>query len=91
MTAVTALTHLLARAQCWSEDTGRVTGILEHAFNFMTTLLTLVLAFLLLYQTIGLAALAPIAVTFALSLIDIGALVLVVRYLHRLMYVRDSR
>ena len=77
--------------QCWSEDTGRVTSLLEHTFNLFSTFATLILAFCLLYATLGIAALAPIVVTFSLSLIDIGALIIVVRYLHRLMYVRDTR
>ena len=66
-------------------------AILEHFFNTVSTLITLVLSFTLLYRTIGLAAIAPIVVTLGLSIIDVVAVLVVVRNLQRLMFTRDAR
>ena len=48
----------------------RFAAILEHFFNIVSTVVTLVVSFTLLYRTIGLAAIAPIVVTLGLSIID---------------------
>ncbi|KAL1511384.1 hypothetical protein AB1Y20_006185 [Prymnesium parvum] len=77
--------------QVWANDTFAVMQIIDHSYQIFSLLGTMIVAFVMLYHSVGMAAIAPIVVVFVLNFFDGVSIAFTVGFLHKLMYVRDSR